>query len=177
MSSTVYKEVPRGFYAAFVVSEKPGFLSELITSAWAIDPVEPLRSLATELENRAPPKEAIVAHTNVDPFTKTAKCIDGTTLILWGPTDDLLEDQVPFMLKFAQEKGLRLFVLGVREPLWPGLVHSFKGMHPSVRLCDLPQDVARVLFTGNAEHLPPKHRPRYPTLAAGIEIDYEEVTG
>lgn len=179
MPSSIYKEVPHGFYVGFVVSESADFKPELIASASAIDLLdgEPaVATLASELESLLPPTHEIVASTNVLPSTKAAKLSDGTTMILLGPTDDLMENQLPFMWNFAQENTLRLFVIGVGEPLFPGITNSYKGTNPPMMLGDHPEDVVQYLVTGNANYLTPERRPCLPrTLPAEIEIDYEEV--
>ena len=182
MPSTLYKEIPRGFYGIFVVSESatfvPGALETavLLTIIPSTDEGRVLAALSAELEAFLPKEEELPTSTNVNPFVRSALTKDGTTLLLCGPTDDMIGRTTTFMWSFAQAKGLRLFAVGVGEPLPPGLANHYKGAGPDIRLSDLPPDVLHFLRTGKTDHMAPERRPRpFPTLAPGKEIDYEEV--
>ena len=182
MASTIYKEIPRGFYGIFVVSELGKFVAEaletavLLTIIPSTDEGHVLAALSAELEALLPEKEVLPTSTNVDPFVRSTLTKDGTTLLVCGPTDDMIGKTTTFMWSFAQAKGLHLFAVGVGEPLPPGLANHYKGAGPDICLSDLPPDVLHFVRTGKTDHMAPERRPRpLPTLAPGKEIDYEEV--
>ena len=179
MPSTVCKEIPRGFYGIFVVAESTEFVPEALdplTIIPNIDESDVLTALSTELETLLPKKEELATSTNVDPFVRSAVTRDGTTLLICGPTDDMIGKTSTFLWSFAQGKGLRLFAVSVGEPLPPGLANLYKGAGPEIRLSDLLPDVREFLLTGKTDHMAPERRPRaLPTLPPGKEIDYEEV--
>ena len=95
MPSTLYKEIPRGFYGIFVVSESAAFVPEALETAVPLTIIPStneghvLAALFAELEALLPKKEELPTSTNVDLFVRSALTKDGTMLLVCGPTDDM----------------------------------------------------------------------------------------